>query len=279
MSGADDPAIESRRFVDPQGSADHWRVIGACVAGSSHEKEGLPCQDAVKWAIPESNVLVAAVADGAGSARFGEIGSKIAVENAMEYVTTENRLPAPSEDDLVWHSFLTAILQSIRTAIAREAEGRRTNLSDLATTVIVTIATPEIVSVAQIGDGAAIVMDREGGISAITIPQIGEYINETNFITMPDALYKAQVLVHRGCITHLALMSDGLQMLALEMPDFVPYTNFFLPLFRFVSGPNDDADAQSQMFALLRSSRVRERTDDDLTLLVAGFVENNASVP
>lgn len=40
-----------------------WKVISSSVAGTSHEKQGLPCQDAHHWELRSDGVLVAAVAD------------------------------------------------------------------------------------------------------------------------------------------------------------------------------------------------------------------------
>ena len=45
-----------------------WRVTGASVPGVSHLRSGLPCQDAHAWRQEAGGVLIAAVADGAGSA-------------------------------------------------------------------------------------------------------------------------------------------------------------------------------------------------------------------
>ena len=101
-----------------------WRVIAASVAGASHEKLGLPCQDASKWTALDQAMLVAAVADGVGSAPLAEIGSAIAVESALAYVAEKDCLPRASEDDSVWHSFLMNMLQSVREAIAEEAGAR-----------------------------------------------------------------------------------------------------------------------------------------------------------
>jgi hypothetical protein len=48
-------------------SLDTWAVIGATARGESHARTDLPCQDAVGW-WQSDVVLVAACADGAGSA-------------------------------------------------------------------------------------------------------------------------------------------------------------------------------------------------------------------
>jgi serine/threonine protein phosphatase PrpC len=67
-----------------------WQVVGRSVRGASHERNGLPNQDAIRW-LPESGVgssLVLAVADGHGSARYSRshIGASLAVETAAQLI-------------------------------------------------------------------------------------------------------------------------------------------------------------------------------------------------
>ena len=64
-----------------------WRVACASVAGSGHLKSATSCQDASKFCIPYDGCLVAAIADGAGSATQGEAGARIAVDIAMELLS------------------------------------------------------------------------------------------------------------------------------------------------------------------------------------------------
>ena len=120
-----------------------------------------------------------------------------------------------------------------------------------------------------VGDGAAVVGDDTDTLMALATPHSGEYINETTFITSPEAIQTAQVGVWHGVARHIAAFSDGLQMLALKMPAGLPHAPFFMPLFHFMASMTDAADAQDQLAAFLRSPRVRERTDDDVTLLLA----------
>ena len=107
---------------------------------------------------------------------------------------------------------------------------------------------------------------------ALTVPQSGEYINETTFLISPDALDKTQVTVWRGTPAQVAVFSDGLQMLALKLPEGTPHAPFFAPLFRFVAQMTDEVEAQEQLKAFLHSPRITERADDDLTLLLAAVV-------
>ena len=67
-----------------------WRVVGHSVRGATHERAGVPNQDAIHW-LPESGTglpLILAVADGHGSRRSfrSETGARLAVETAAEVI-------------------------------------------------------------------------------------------------------------------------------------------------------------------------------------------------
>jgi hypothetical protein len=57
------------------------------------------------------------------------------------------------------------------------------------------------------------------------------------------------------------------------MPGADPHPGFFAPLFQFLSREGDGTLAQEALASFLASPRVRGRTDDDLTLLLATLVK------
>src|ERR1700674_237483 len=117
-----------------------WKILSASCAGTSHQRSGQPCQDyAVACSLSGTTevVLVAACADGAGSARYGEIGSRLACLKFTAEVSTELqtglRVREISRDHVVrWHR---ATLQELET----EAEVRRTAARELACTLLLTV--------------------------------------------------------------------------------------------------------------------------------------------
>jgi hypothetical protein len=250
-----------------------WRVIAASVCGTRHERKGQPCQDTHCWHVLPERVLAAAIADGAGSAPLGEVGAAVAARAGMEAIVTHVAQPWWPEHDKHWELLLRDALKAARTAIEVEATAREVAMSDLATTLILVAATPEGISAAQVGDGAVVVSKSEGSIIALTSPEGGDYVNETTFLSASTALDTAQVIMWRGGIAHVAVFSDGLQLLALKMPGGVPHVPFFSPLFRFAASATDKERAQEQLMTFLRSPRVRQYVDDDLTLLLATLVE------
>jgi serine/threonine protein phosphatase PrpC len=195
------------------------------------------------------------------------VGAIVAAQTAVETICSACK-------DAPWRvstarSLLTDAIEAAKTSVEAEAAACRTSAQNLATTLIVAIAASDSIAAAQVGDGVAVVEDRAGNFLTLTTPQNGEYINETTFLTSPQALDKAQVNLWRGSAANLALLTDGLQMLALEMTEGMPHKPFFSPLFNFVADVTDETAAREQLVAFLRSERITRRTDDDLTLLLA----------
>jgi serine/threonine protein phosphatase PrpC len=249
----------------------HWRVVAASVCGTSHIKNKQLCQDAHHWQLLPGNVLVAAAADGAGSASQGKIGAMVAVETAIENLAIKELTQSYLDDDETVRSLLNESLLAAKKAVEDEAEACNKQLQDLATTLIIMIATPDMVAVVQVGDGMAVAKDSQGNLLALTIPDNGEYINETTFLTSPGALDAAQMRLWRETIANVGLLTDGLQMLALNMVVGEPHKPFFFPLFEFVQNAQDKTLAKEQLVSFLGSERITQRTDDDLTLILAAF--------
>ena len=119
-----------------------WQVIGAAVQGLSHQKQGLPCQDALEYRCLPGGTLLVALADGAGSATRSELGARAAVQTAVDSLASslENGQPAECCDwvEMFWETF-----ESARAALIQLAEERDEPLRAFATTLTCLAATPE----------------------------------------------------------------------------------------------------------------------------------------
>ncbi len=278
-----------------------WRVVGASVRGTGHERAGQSCQDFASWEAFPDGTLGIAVADGAGSAALGQLGAELVVRAALQTVRQCGGLSAPdstdrselavrpgenaavaqtsqdagSQDSLcqdaaeACRSLLVRAFHAAREALEEEASRRGVPLRDLATTLIVVLAGQTQVGVAQVGDGAVVVATQPGELRALSLPAQGEYLNETVFLVSRDWTSRLQLSVWRGQAAGLAVFSDGLQMLALRMPAGIPHAPFFDPLFRFLAAAADQTEATAELERFLGSAGVRQRTDDDLTLVLA----------
>ena len=260
---------KDKQPANPDSISSSWRGVGASIVGTSHQSGDIPCQDAHYWRVSSGDVLVAAVADGAGSAELAEVGAEVAAKSAVAAFCANGKV---SGDDKGILSSLNDALKAAQKAVLAEASARQVEVRQLATTLILVVATSEMVGAGQVGDGIAVVQDREGNIIGVTTPESGEHVNETTFLNSRRNLKHAQLAVWRGTPTHVAILSDGLQRLALKMPSGVPHSPFFAPLFNFVSNIPESTQAQEQLELFLASPRITDNTTDDLTLVLFGLV-------
>lgn len=244
-------------------------MIAASVRGTGHVRSRLPCQDALRWQTAPGGWLLAALADGAGSASLAEVGAGIAADRGIEALETQLDSRSHSTTDVEWRAGLMAALETARAAVLAAAQERKVEPRELASTLTLLAVSPEMAVAAQIGDGAALASALPEALVCLTKPIVAEYLNETTFLSSETALETAQTVVQRAPWRRACLLCDGLQLLALRLPEGTPHLRFFQPLFRYLERATDLAAAARELRAFLESPRVTERTDDDLSLLLA----------
>lgn len=252
---------------------DGWWAVGAVARGVSHQANGHPCQDALGYRFLCDGVLIAALADGAGSAEKADQGAQAAVDAALDCMETalaEELLVTQAEwEDLAHRAFVAA-----RTRVINLAEAEGEPVRSYASTLTCLIATAYHIVAGALGDGVVVAGEVEGDLQAVTQIQRGEYANETYFLTQDQALENLQIVAVYGTFDRVAMMSDGLTRLALKLPAYQPHRPFFQPLFTFaLDARQADGEsrgwAEAQLRAFLTSERVCARTDDDKSLLLA----------
>ena len=258
--------ISERENINPS-----WRAGGVSVAGVSHQKAHLSCQDSYCIVMGEDSRLIIAVSDGAGSAAFAEVASELTARTATQFLA--KRESGEWLEEANTSALLEAAFAEALRALEAEAESREVSLREFACTLLLVVATPEGLFAAQIGDGAIVVQEKEGSLIAVTTPQNGEHANETTFLVSPNALEKLQVEAFPQPFSHLAVFTDGLQRLALRLPEATPFAPFFTPLFRFLDTTPEAEERQSALTEFLCSPRVTAKADDDLTLVLASWIE------
>jgi hypothetical protein len=212
-----------------------------------------------------------AVSDGAGSAPLSDLGSKLAVHAAIGAVQAGLACrPFESEnadDERRWRALLSNAASTARDEVIEVARRLHRSPRDLASTLILTVATPTLTAAIQIGDGGAVVENPEGEVRALTRPDSGEFMGEATFLVSRQAVEGAQIVIAPRSQS-VALFSDGLQLLALVYPTWEPFAPFFRSTFDFFRNNSDD-DVATKIEAFLSSERLLARTDDDVTLLLA----------
>jgi Protein phosphatase 2C len=145
---------------DLNGSA--WKLLYASVAGTSHVKAGLPCQDsslATEVATIDGPVLVAASSDGAGSASLSQEGSRLACSHfvaAASRMLTVRSVGQPIDYPTVrdWYREAASALN------AHSAELRCTP-RDLACTLLTAVIGVGWAVFAQLGDGGIVLKETD----------------------------------------------------------------------------------------------------------------------
>jgi hypothetical protein len=176
-----------------------------------------------------------------------------------------------------WNSIAVVVAEEAYKAVHNAATQRETPIRELASTLLVLVASDAGIAVLQIGDGAIVVKTFSDTFVALTIPPQTEYINETVFLVSSSAIEKMQIKTF-GKVKQVALMSDGLQMLALEMKERKPFEPFFRNIFRFAYNSINLDTSNRQLMNYLVSDRVRSKTDDDITLFLASFYEEDREI-
>lgn len=246
-----------------------WKVISSSVLGTSHERLGEPCQDyahGVVVAATSSPILVVVCSDGAGSASHAALGAKLACLDFVRLVSEclLDGLPLhkiDAQQELTWHD-------RVRSRLSLEASVRGLELRDLACTLLTAVVGEEIAVFSQIGDGAIVYPEGEGLTTAFW-PQMGEYASTTNFLTGQDFGERLEVRSLSREVDDLALLTDGLQPLALHYASRSVHGPFFKPMFEALRQATDPDSLEGPLRDFLQSKPVTDRTDDDKTLILA----------
>jgi hypothetical protein len=251
------------------GRGVNWRFVSASVIGTSHARLSLPCQDdsfvAETSGTDGQRYLVALASDGAGSARYAEVGAQLACEVGGRFIVGELERGLGSVSELV----PDFVVDVIRQAIQAKAEMLSAGMRDFACTLVCAVVGESEALFFQVGDGA-IVIRRGAELACVFWPESGEYANTTYFVT-DESVQEHLHRVIEPAPDALAVMTDGLQRLALVFASKSVHAPFFEPMFSVLGAtPEDDFTNLGHSLAeFLLSDQVNSRTDDDKTLVIA----------
>jgi hypothetical protein len=245
-----------------------WTWATARCQGTSHIRDGTPCQDALRCIVvgQQNDVLVAVVSDGAGSASFGGRGSTIISrtisEHARAYFSTTDILPS---DERVW-----SWVDIARDCIGRAAKASSSELREYAATLVGVLATASDAVIMHVGDGAA-VLRIDGSWGVPSWPASGEYASTTYFVTDEPApqLRITRVAARADAV---AVFSDGIERLALQFRERSAHTPFFEGMFKPLWASKEkgkDTRLSADLKRYLDGEAVNSRTDDDKSLILA----------
>lgn len=179
------------------------------LAGRKHRDKGLPSEDAC-LAVTKNGVTVLCLADGAGSSQYtnSDKGASSAVRTVCELLVEHFDAFYVDNHEALIRSVLIAAIQSDMVILAQE-EGLP-DIESFSATLMFTAVKDKRVIYGHIGDGI-IVRVSGSGLSPVTLPQNGEDISSTIFVTLPDAQNYLRVIRTTLDDTHaIVMLTDGI---------------------------------------------------------------------
>ena len=248
-----------------------WKAACHYSTGVRHQKYGLPCQDYGEYRLFGS-VIIGAVADGAGSAKYSDLGSQLAVKSMLAYLEKFEQEFSCSSSELIAKSankIFAEGTQQVISILSNKAISNHCDLNELACTLIAFIATSNWIAAMQIGDGFLVLrLHDEPSYQLLFHPDKGEFINETTFITSGNISEIMQVQTIVGNLKFICASTDGLENVCINLRDWLPFAPFFKPLETYLEETNNPEKDKQYLIQFLESECLQSRTNDDKTLLL-----------
>lgn len=236
------------------------RIYTASAIGKGHIDQNIPCQDAFSFSF-KHGLLVAVVCDGAGSAKASEIGAKECANTVCNFLLEHFDGKSLDCDQAIFERCLIVVRNRLEVC----ASELGLTIRDLACTLVGAVLNEERGCLFHIGDGIAVV-ELDDGSSKISLPENGEYSNETYFVTGSDWQEHLRVEKFSGVARSLVLMSDGAMSFAAKGGElFAPFMD---PVKTYLSSV-PEAEGNIALHDTLADERTWKITIDDKTILVA----------
>ena len=238
-----------------------WRVFAASSIGKSHIDGGLPCQDACGTAF-ENGRLVAVVCDGAGSASKSDIGATECADSLCKFLSAV----VGSSSACITPSVIEQAVEVARAHLQLRADELGLPVRELACTAVGVALFQDGGCIFHIGDGMAVV-ELGDASTILSLPENGEYANETYFITGDDWLPHLRTTPFAGTIRCVSLMSDGAMPFAVNRGKTGMFGPFIDPVRSYLATVSE-AEGSEALLATLSDERTWSITSDDKSLLL-----------
>jgi hypothetical protein len=253
---------------------EFWRIAHASAIGLAHINQNTECQDrfacrTVKTAA-EGEVLIAVVADGAGSTTDGQIGAQVACETFAEEVADLLNMKDASLKSLT-QDFGRLWISYFQQKIADIARANKKELRDYASTLVGAVIGAHAAAFYQIGDGG-IVFSASGALASYRFaiaPVESEYVNVTDFVTDETAAERLRFALVEEPVEDLILFSDGIYAVAVDYQNNQPHEPFLMPMIAPLRNGAALNGLNEKLENFLASPKINEKTDDDKTIILA----------
>ncbi len=242
-----------------------WRAVGAVETGRSHLREGKVCQDKI-CILTRNGVMTTALADGCGSAKVPELGAEVVTRRICQLLCDrfEEFLHNPAGAEVKQE-----ILRQLYEALDECCLSHGCTREDLASTLLAVAVRGDCYLMLHIGDGV-IGYVRNGRIRVASVPDNGEFANETTFVTAPDALSSLRIYKGRNeLIEGFVLMSDGCEASFYNRANVVLAPVLTRQIYRL--GITSEAFFRPSLEQSMAET-IRYRTMDDCSLILAAKV-------
>ena len=238
-----------------------WRVFAASAIGKGHIDGGLPCQDA-SGSASDNERLVAVVCDGAGSVSKSDIGAKACVDSLCKFLSAV----VGSSSASITPSVIEQAVEVTRAQLQLRADELGLPVRELACTVVGVVLFQDGGYLFHIGDGMAVV-ELADNSTILSLPENGEYSNETYFVTGDDWLPHLRTTSFSGTIRCISLMSDGAMPFAVSKGKTGMSGPFIDPVRSYLTTVSE-AEGSEALLATISSERTWSITSDDKSLLL-----------
>lgn len=244
------------------------RYVTANMAGPYHIKNNIVCQDSYCVKKTNENITIAAVADGLGSEKFSDIGSKIAAKVAVEHCIS-NYNSNLSEDE-VKKLMNNAFVYGYKS-ILEEAESAGEDEDEYDTTLSLVIFDNSKLYYGQSGDSGIVALLDTGEYIKLSDEQNDEYGNVYPLCSGPNVWQFGKA---EGNVVSVMLMTDG--VLKRICPKILKYDerniNINVPFAESFMRRDETSDETVELFQTsLREFLEKypeEKIDDDKTVII-----------
>ena len=199
-----------------------WNIISASTTGSGHITNNIPCQDSYSFKLLDNNCGIAIIADGAGSCKNSDIGSKFVTDKGLELfeeLVLEYNWNKSLPDNILWREKAINTTKNIADLLREFARDNDYEYKSLSSTFIVLLFLKDGICSLNIGDGRGAIKVSNNKWYSVINPYHGEQVGMTVFLT--SNIWENQdtyisTIVKNDKTKAFIILSDGYEKITFE---------------------------------------------------------------